>query len=665
MRAKNFCVRFCTDISDFIVQKLNFPPTQLKHLQIINGRVYVGTESPEIAQNMVQSHNRQHELVHDGKLYRIPLSMEDNTDKFTLCEKRPGKIFGPAYPTAFWSLRGLRVYKCELKQLIADHQPAVIAIQETVVSAETLPADFIGKDNKLLVESGLSYTWTHGVGLAMHEGIHFERLQIQTTLQAIAIRTQIPTAVTVVSIYLPPNSGHFGDQLEELLEQLPELALILGDFNTHRDAWGFCRADSLGRFIAEKALMRKLQLTTETIDRVLINELRSQDLLVDSLDISPATSSGDNYMSDVFRIHVQFRISSTVQTVQKISLVVKCLPSTGSRGSVIEEMILYEQEAEMFLTVIPQLSRIANNEFFAAKCYHATRVPERMLIFQEFKSLNYTMANRLTGLDFDHCALIMRKIGKFHAASMPYIEHHMDLVDKFFHFNIFNPSVEKQSELVDVIFEKGLRTLIEVAESSWDNFDPKILAKLKKLLPNYVSKLEACLTQKFDDAFNAFKVLNHGDLWCNNMLFKYSEKSGKVTDVVFVDFQISFYSSPGLDLNYAIATCPNLATRDRSDELIAIYHQALSETLKSVHYPRIPTLNDVYHEIRRMEFYALVLILSIAMMKKTDSAEASFEAFCDEEVAAKARRIQYSGKTFQTIVKPMLKQFDERKLLDV
>ncbi|XP_055528059.1 putative uncharacterized protein DDB_G0282499 [Wyeomyia smithii] len=80
----------------------------VKQHQIINGRVYVGTESPEIAQNMVQSHIMQHELEHNGKPYSIPLSMKDGTievrihstenyqpstgtkDEFTLCEKRPG-----------------------------------------------------------------------------------------------------------------------------------------------------------------------------------------------------------------------------------------------------------------------------------------------------------------------------------------------------------------------------------------------------------------------------------------------------------------------------------------------------------------------------------------------------------------------------------------------
>ncbi|XP_058818116.1 uncharacterized protein LOC131681376 [Topomyia yanbarensis] len=406
-------------------------------------------------------------------------------------------------------------------------------------------------------------------------------------------------------------------------------------------------------------------LNEDLIKKSLVSEYRNGNLVVEKFEISPATSSGDNYMSDVFRIHIKFRTLPNASKLEQLSLVVKCLPDAGQRGPVIEELIVYEKEAEMFLNVIPQLSKIANNEFFAAKCFYATRVPERMLVFHDLKSLNYTMANRHAGLDFDHCALIMKKIGKFHAASMTYAESNMDLMNKYFHFNMFNPAVEQKTDCINVIFEKGLETLIDVAENSWDDFDPTIVAKLKKLLPVYVTKLEACLTQKFTDGF---KVLNHGDLWCNNMLFKYSPRTGKVDDVVFVDYQICYYSSPGLDINYAIANCPNLETRDRTEELVGIYYQSLSETLKAIGYPRIPTMADVQLEIERMEFFALVSIVSIlpiVTMEKTDSFDPSFETLMDGEEGDKSRRIQYSGKLYQSIVKPMLRRFDEKKLLDV
>lgn len=41
-----------------------------------------------------------------------------------------------------------------------------------------------------------------------------------------------------------------------------------------------------------------------------------------------------------------------------------------------------------------------------------------MIIFEDLKSLGYTMADRHSGLDEKHCQLVLSKLGRFHAASM-------------------------------------------------------------------------------------------------------------------------------------------------------------------------------------------------------------------------------------------------------
>lgn len=77
------------DVFDFIANKLNFDLSRIKHLQISNGKVYVGTESAQIAQDMVQEHNMKHEYVHEGKTYNIPLEMEDGTIEVRVHDLRP------------------------------------------------------------------------------------------------------------------------------------------------------------------------------------------------------------------------------------------------------------------------------------------------------------------------------------------------------------------------------------------------------------------------------------------------------------------------------------------------------------------------------------------------------------------------------------------------
>uniref|UniRef100_A0A182QMU3 CHK kinase-like domain-containing protein n=1 Tax=Anopheles farauti TaxID=69004 RepID=A0A182QMU3_9DIPT len=412
------------------------------------------------------------------------------------------------------------------------------------------------------------------------------------------------------------------------------------------------------------------------IERSLVQGLGVKRPRIVERSITRATANGDNYMSDVFRIAVRYvdEGEDGPASTRTLSLVVKSLPDTGQRGHMIEEIQAYEKEVCMFQEIVPKLARMTNDAFFAARCFYASDLPERLLVFEDLKTLGYATANRQAGLDFDHCALVMRKIGQFHAASMRFAEQEPELLRRRFNFNMFNPAYSEVSEHVRTILEKGLETLIEVARNQWDGFDQSIVAKMEQLAPVYVDRLRECLHQD-SEADGGYRVLNHGDLWSNNMMFRYGngpDAEGRIVpqDVAFVDLQISFYTSPGVDLNYALANCPNYDTRSRLDELIGLYHASFKATLERLAYDArpIPTLADVRREIRRMEFFALVSVISIlpiVLMDQTDEVVADFENLVGGEEAEKARQIQYNGVNYQRIVRPMLIEFNKRKLLDV
>jgi exonuclease III/ribonuclease HI len=153
-----------------------------------------------------------------------------------------------------WNVRGLRANINELKFLIADLEPCVVALQETKVNQTAIPPDFVGRHYTLLLESNNAHYWQHGVGLAIREGIPFERLQIDTSLHLVAARIHAPIKATVVSIYIPPGSVQYSSALSELFEQLEEPFLLLGDFNAHHLAWGSQTCNALGRHIADTTL---------------------------------------------------------------------------------------------------------------------------------------------------------------------------------------------------------------------------------------------------------------------------------------------------------------------------------------------------------------------------------------------------------------------------
>lgn len=107
-----------------------------------------------------------------------------------------------------------------------------------------------------------------------------------------------------------------------------------------------------------------------------------------------------------------------------------------------------------------------------------------------------------------------------------------------------------------------------------------------------------------------FNVLNHGDMWSNNVMFQHDGAGGgdKVLDVKFVDFQCCYVGSPVLDLVYAFYTSSAGSIRSVDwDELMSLYWQTLCDALRKLNYSArpIPTLAELQADRRRRTNYSL------------------------------------------------------------
>lgn len=163
-----------------------------------------------------------------------------------------------------------------------------------------------------------------------------------------------------------------------------------------------------------------------------------------------------------------------------------------------------------------------------------------------------------------------------------------------------------------------------------------------------------------------YKVLNHGDAWVNNFMFTY--KDGKPEEVIFVDYQLCWYTSPGIDLNYFFNTSTTNDVREKQfSELMEHYYREFSRSLKQLDVKKIPSLDDLYDEYSRCEFYgfmAAAAILPILLLQKENSQESHLEKVNDEEAGTNMRNAMYFNDTYQTAVKPILLRFENNGVLD-
>jgi thiamine kinase-like enzyme len=96
---------------------------------------------------------------------------------------------------------------------------------------------------------------------------------------------------------------------------------------------------------------------------------------------------------------------------------------------------------------------------------------------------------------------------------------------------------------------------------------------------------------------NGFRVLNHGNVWVNNFLFKYNE--GKLSDVLFIDYQLVFWGSPACDLwQFFISSIRDEDKLQNFDSLMEFYHRELVSGLEKLDYQKpIPTLAELHVDL--------------------------------------------------------------------
>ncbi|GBN10038.1 hypothetical protein AVEN_216908-1 [Araneus ventricosus] len=90
-------------------------------------------------------------------------------------------------------------------------------------------------------------------GVLISNNIPSSLLTVNTPFQAIAAQIFTHKLITVCSLYLPPNIQIDMTNLNNIMLQLPEAFVILGDLNGHSQIWGSDDTNSCGRQI-EKLL---------------------------------------------------------------------------------------------------------------------------------------------------------------------------------------------------------------------------------------------------------------------------------------------------------------------------------------------------------------------------------------------------------------------------
>ena len=184
------------------------------------------------------------------------------------------------------------------------------------------------------------------------------------------------------------------------------------------------------------------------------------------------------------------------------------------------------------MTIMPAVYRLLDDkspgEFkpWTARClYYHYGSSASALVIDDLKEQGFSLADRIVGFDMQHCILVMKAIAQQHAASA--VLHLKDPeIFKPFSESFFS---ERQRASLEVILQNNMRSLAKEVEK-WPNFKDRFASKIHRVAEKVVDFMIKFLERNDDD----FNVFIHGDLWRNNIMFRYSDDTDEVMDVRYI-----------------------------------------------------------------------------------------------------------------------------------
>ncbi|XP_014257216.1 uncharacterized protein LOC106671000 [Cimex lectularius] len=309
----------------------------------------------------------------------------------------------------------------------------------------------------------------------------------------------------------------------------------------------------------------------------------------------------NNYASDMARVIIKV---TTPHMKKTLSIIVKESTLDRMVTEAIQESVDFSTEVKIYRDVFPAMENLLleygnNDEPLWPHCLG--QLDDTKIVLQDLKELGYKIIDRQKGMDYEHASMTMGALAKFHALSVALVQRGLISPDGYSKF-VFGGDFDVMNEHLRSNFE----TLHRAISTTWSCEWSDIIERLGKLPKKAVNILRECRKK------GKFNVLNHGDPWVNNIMFRYPKGSTEPESIRFVDFQLSHYDSYAFDLHYFMSTSIAPDILPSADRLLLEYTETLAASLRFFGINDSPTYADVLVEMKRTEFFGLVAAVTVA-----------------------------------------------------
>lgn len=179
---------------------------------------------------------------------------------------------------------------------------------------------------------------------------------------------------------------------------------------------------------------------------------------------------------------------------------------------------LFDREIEVFTKILPSVHRLLNDaspgkyQPFAANFFHALSGLPSCLVMEDLKARGFEMAERTVCLDLNHCLLVMRQIGWFHAVTVVIHEKGWDQFQCFQECVFSSVDVETSGRIFDATAKSVAE---EVGSWPWykERFYEKLLKSSEDAYLSYVDSVKKETTK--NSTFFATEI-SGWTTWCSD-----------------------------------------------------------------------------------------------------------------------------------------------------
>ncbi|XP_076172468.1 uncharacterized protein LOC143149191 [Ptiloglossa arizonensis] len=332
----------------------------------------------------------------------------------------------------------------------------------------------------------------------------------------------------------------------------------------------------------------------------------------------------NGYMGQYFTLKVTVANPQSPLEMKNINFFTKIPPPlTSPQYDFIQQYGSFKKEVALYTTVFPEVLN-GPDKRFVPECFLG--LENDVIVLEDMAHSGYEMTDKFKPFDFEHCKILMKTIAKLHAKSFIFEEvYQKNLHDEFSHCmqETLWPLKEGRSKAMFEAAVKGILSIVDEMPDLNEDQLKAFRAKIVDLCAGHTGKLLPSSKHK--------NVLCHGDLWANNILYKY-DSDNKPTECCLIDFQLVRYNPPAHDiLCFLQFTTTRQLREEHSEELFKIYRESMADALQEANLD-ISTVfpwNEFIESIEDLRLMCILHgVLNIPIMLLEPSAASKY--FADE-----------------------------------